>query len=382
MISSDGLIRIEDMKQFDADDLETLLHKLLNYLKSVTSADAGTIYLKDENNNLRFNIFQNNTFSYETIYKLQKPLKSMKFEIKENTNTIAIESYLQSKIITVDDIYEKSEFNFKSAQEFDKRFNYKTKSILSAPLINYYTGETIGVLQLINKKDKDGNNIIFNAEDREFISLSSYFITLSIISTQKSIKQLKEINRDLEKKVKQRTKKLEEAQKELISQANKDPMTGLYNRRYFNDMIQKLIMISQREKKHLSIMILDIDNFKHINDTYGHPVGDKVIIALADIFNKTIRTSDIAVRFGGEEFVIVLPNTTIQNATILAEKLRNIIANTPIEYEKRKTLSFTVSIGISEVNEKDKDVENALHKSDEALYISKRDGKNQTNILV
>ena len=382
MIKNDNLIKIEDMKQFNSDDLETLLHKLLNYLKNITSSDAGTIYLKDDNNNLRFNIFQNDTFSYETIFKLQEPLKAIKFPIEENTNTIAIESYLRSKIITVDDIYKESEFNFLSSKEFDNRFSYKTKSILSAPLINFYTNETIGVLQLINKKDKDGNNTIFRDEDKEFISLAGYLVTLSIISTQNSIIQLKKANEELERKVIQRTKKLEETQKELIEQANRDPMTKLYNRRYFNEVIKQLIQISQREETSLSIMIIDIDNFKNINDSYGHQIGDDVINNLADIFRNTVRTSDISIRFGGEEFIIVLPNTNIENGLIISEKVRTSVEESTTEVENNIKIKFTISIGLSLINQDDKNIENALRKADKALYKSKQNGKNQVNFLV
>lgn len=381
MLNDGNLITIEDMKQFNSDDLETLLHKILNYVKNITFADAGTIYLKDDDNNLRFNIFQNNSFSYETIFKLQEPLKNLKFPIKENTDTIAIESFIQAKIITVDDIYKSSRYDFKSSKEFDKNFSYRTKSILSAPLINFYTNETIGVLQLINKKDKDGNNIIFNNEDKEFISLSSYLIALSIISTQNSIEQLKQANQELEQKVVSRTRELEETQNKLIEQANRDPMTNLYNRRYFNEIIQNLIQISQREKTTICIMVIDIDDFKTINDTYGHSIGDDVINCIADIFRKTVRISDISIRFGGEEFVIILPNTNLKNGEILCEKLREVVENTPVVVSDNKDVNFTISIGLSMICLDDNSVETALQKADKALYKSKSEGKNRINVV-
>jgi len=282
MLKDSDLIQIDDMKQFESNDLETLLHKILHYLKHITSSDAGTIYLKEEDF-LRFHIFQNDSFSYETIFKLQEPLKDLKFKIEPDTHTIAVESFMSNKIITIDDIYNDKEFDFKSSKEFDKRFNYKTKSILTAPLVNFYSGEIIGVLQLINKKS--GNTLIeFSKEDRDFISLSSYLIALSIMTTKESLDELERVTQDIETKIVSRTKSLEAIQQKLVEQVNKDSMTGLFNRRYFNEIGANLLSISKRTQTEMSVIMLDIDNFKYINDTYGHSIGDNVIYNIAKYF--------------------------------------------------------------------------------------------------
>jgi diguanylate cyclase (GGDEF)-like protein len=379
MINDSDLIKIEDMKEFDSDDLETLLHKILNYVRHISGADAGTIYLKDRDY-LKFHIFQNDTFDYETIYRLQKPLKDLKFKLEEETSTLAVESFMLNKIITVDDIYQTSDYDFKSSKEFDKKFDYKTKSILTAPLVNFYTHETIGVLQLINKSE-NGELIPFTKDDKEFISLTSYLIALSIVNAQSNIEKLKQINLELEDKVLERTQELEDIQQQLIQQANRDPLTNLYNRRYFNEISKNLISIAKREKQNLSVMIMDIDNFKNINDTYGHNVGDSVILYVADVLVGTARKSDICVRFGGEEFVIVLPNTSFEASQILAEKIRTKIEVANIELANH-SISFTISIGISQVAQTDVIIESALKKADEALYEAKSAGKNQTKFKV
>jgi diguanylate cyclase (GGDEF)-like protein len=379
MLNDSDLIKIDDMKEFDSDDLETLLHKILNYIKHITGADAGTIYLKDRNY-LKFHIFQNDTFDYETIYKLQKPLKDLKFKLEEDSDTIAVESFLQNKIITVDDIYHTSTYDFKSAKEFDKKFNYKTKSILTAPLVNFYTHETIGVLQLINKQENE-ELVVFTKEDKEFISLTSYLIALSIINAQESIEKLKLVNLELEDKVLARTQELEDIQQKLMQQANRDPLTNLYNRRYFNEISKNLISIAKREQQDLSILIMDIDDFKNINDTYGHSVGDSVILYVADVLVATARKSDICVRFGGEEFVVVLPNTSFEASQILAEKIRKKIDDAKLELA-HNTITFTLSIGISQVSSNDVIIESALKKADEALYEAKKAGKNQTRFNI
>jgi len=379
MIKSSKLITLDSMKEFYDEDINTLLHKILSYARKITSCDAGTIYLK-EDNNLLFNIFQNDSFTKEKIKDLENKIKSLKFEIKENTNTIAIESIIQKKIITIDDIYRSEEFNFITSKQFDTDNSYKTKSILTAPLISSTTHEVIGVIQLINKKDKDSNLIEFTQNDKEFISISSYFITLSIIKSQDIINTLQNYNKILEDKVKQRTEKLEIAHEKLIELANKDPMTKLFNRRYLNDIAEHLLSISHRSNTDICIVIIDIDDFKHVNDTYGHAVGDDVIISLANIFIKYTRKSDISIRFGGEEFVILLPNTSKSNAIKLANKIREKTQEQILNINNNK-ISFTISVGVSIVNTTDTSFDNTLNKADKALYISKENGKNQVSFL-
>jgi len=372
MIKDSELITLDEMKNFYHEDIDKLLHKILSYSRKITSCDAGTIYLK-ENKFLVSKILQNDSLLNSTTNKLEKKLNQLKFKIEQDTNTIAIESIIKNKIITVDDIYLCKEFNFATAKSFDKDYSYKTKSILTAPLVNASLNEQIGVIQLINKKDTNGKLIPFTQNDKEFISMSSYFISLSIINITKIISTLSEHNNILEKEITIRTEKLTEL-------ANKDPMTKLFNRRYLQDITSHIINISNRLNNPIGIMLIDIDNFKKINDKYGHAIGDKVIISLVSIFEKNIRQSDISVRFGGEEFVIILPNTNKDNTLKLAEKLR-------LDVEKQnlkvidKIIKFTISIGITIVNKKDKTFESALSIADKALYKSKENGKNQISFI-
>ena len=369
------LFKIDDIEHFHSNDLEALLHKILQYVRHITNSDAGTIYLA-EDDYLKFHIFQNDSLPYETILDLQNSLKNLRYQIKKDTGTIAVESFIQSKVISVFDIYQNKKYDFKSSKEFDKNFSYKTKSILTAPLVNFYTNSSIGVLQLINKKAENGQYIAYTEQDKEFISLSSYLITQSILNTKNSIEKLELLNKELEKKVIERTKKLKDTQKKLIEQANRDPMTNLYNRRYFNEIIKSLLLIAKRTSQLFSLIIIDIDDFKNVNDTYGHSVGDRVINDLADIFRNTVRNSDISVRFGGEEFVIILPNTHLKEAEIIAKKLKDIVENNTIILKDGSRIKFTISLGVSQIQQDDESVETVLHKADEALYQAKNSGKN------
>lgn len=154
-------------------------------------------------------------------------------------------------------------------------------------------------------------------------------------------------------------------------------MTNLYNRRYFNEIIKSLLLIAKRTSQLFSLIIIDIDDFKNVNDTYGHSVGDRVINDLADIFRNTVRNSDISVRFGGEEFVIILPNTHLKEAEIIAKKLKDIVENNTIILKDGSRIKFTISLGVSQIQQDDESVETVLHKADEALYQAKNSGKNK-----
>jgi diguanylate cyclase (GGDEF)-like protein len=127
-------------------------------------------------------------------------------------------------------------------------------------------------------------------------------------------------------------------------------------------------------------MMLDIDKFKNINDTYGHQVGDQVIITLAKIINEIKRESDVVCRYGGEEFIMLLPKTSKAGALDLAQRIRVAIERYEILIEeKNTTVRFTVSLGVSEVDySKDSEIEDVIRRADNAMYIAKREGRNRT----
>lgn len=172
--------------------------------------------------------------------------------------------------------------------------------------------------------------------------------------------------------------KLEELNKELVELSNRDPMTHAYNRRYFSDVSSKMLNLASRANHSLSIIILDIDDFKDINDNYGHSVGDKVIISLSQNLEEYVRNSDVVARFGGEEFVILLYNVSLEDGNKIAEKIRNNIEKLKIE-TKYGDISYTLSLGVAQYD-KDQDFNNIEHtitRADKALYEAKRLGKNQ-----
>ncbi len=192
------------------------------------------------------------------------------------------------------------------------------------------------------------------------------------------IKKTKDYELSLEKLVKKRTQELENTQQKLVDMVNKDHMTNLYNRRYFHEIAHTLMKIAHREEQELSVLMIDIDRFKMVNDIYGHMIGDKVIKQLAYILLKLTRESDVVVRFGGEEFIIILPNTKLDGASLIATKIRTEVEREEIVIEEKNILKFTVSIGVSQCDCKlDKDIDSLVHRSDEALYEAKRGGRNK-----
>ncbi|WP_292654842.1 diguanylate cyclase [Nitratifractor sp.] len=171
--------------------------------------------------------------------------------------------------------------------------------------------------------------------------------------------------------------RIQELQEELRLLASIDPMTRLYNRRYFTTMADKILKLARREHHPLSLAILDIDRFKQINDTYGHQTGDRVITALSEKLTERYRESDLLCRFGGEEFVILMPNTEQDVAVLLAERTRKEIEKLQIPYGDG-AVSMTVSIGVSQVDlEGEETLDPVLKRADDALYAAKNQGRNR-----
>jgi two-component system cell cycle response regulator len=162
-----------------------------------------------------------------------------------------------------------------------------------------------------------------------------------------------------------------------IEMAITDALTGLYNRRYMETHVGTLVDQAMSRGKPLSVLILDIDYFKSINDTHGHDAGDDVLQDFATRIRKSIRGIDLACRYGGEEFVVVMPETDMAVATMVAERLRRRIASEPFPIQKgTRMIEVTISIGIAALGPND-DAAAVIKRADQALYRAKRDGRNR-----
>lgn len=165
----------------------------------------------------------------------------------------------------------------------------------------------------------------------------------------------------------------------LFDQATRDPLTNCYNRRQFEELAMKEVQRSRRYDHPFCLFMIDADHFKNVNDTHGHAVGDLVLQALANCCRMTLRESDIVARFGGEEFVILLPEVSLENAHRVAERLRIKISKIVVKNEQNEDVRFTVSIGLVSSTVTD-NIEEMLKMADEALYVAKENGRNKVII--
>jgi two-component system, cell cycle response regulator len=163
-----------------------------------------------------------------------------------------------------------------------------------------------------------------------------------------------------------------------LEMAITDQLTGLHNRRYMSRHLDTLISSAQKKGRPLAFVIMDIDFFKRVNDSYGHGIGDEVLKEFATRINANVRGIDLACRYGGEEFVVAMPDTDIAFATNIAERLRQLIETTPVQISRDPgQLSITISIGIARCEGEGDTAEQLLHRADQALYRAKRTGRNK-----
>jgi diguanylate cyclase (GGDEF)-like protein len=155
-----------------------------------------------------------------------------------------------------------------------------------------------------------------------------------------------------------------------------DTLTGLYNRRYFFEFAVQEFERSRRYARPLSVLMLDIDHFKKVNDTYGHLVGDRLLSELAKQCKSTLRDADVMARYGGEEFVVLLPETPARLALLAAERLWKAIAGVQLDVEGQ-TVSVSVSLGVAELDSGCPNLEALLGRADQALYRAKIAGRGQ-----
>ncbi len=174
---------------------------------------------------------------------------------------------------------------------------------------------------------------------------------------------------------------IKEAQHELEKLATTDSLTGLANRGHFMKLAAAELEKSRRYSRPLSVMMLDADKFKNINDTYGHETGDRVLQALASSFKLVVRNVDIIGRIGGEEFGLILPETGVKKAAAVAERIRQTVEQQAVSISDNTRVKFTISIGVSSLTDKAVGIDVLLKRADEALYSAKASGRNRVVIM-
>lgn len=234
--------------------------------------------------------------------------------------------------------------------------------------------------------DQDGNitrDIPISSRD-EFGKLAALFNDMR--------SQLNEANLRLQSKIELADSRLQENNQQLRQQATElqslneelrrltitDPMTGLHNRRHFDAIMETDLALSRRHNEVSSIIIIDLDHFKNINDTFGHKTGDRVLIHVANILKSKLRKTDTICRIGGEEFAVISRRAGIEDAMTVGEKLRKAVEMNPLQAGKN-CISLTISIGISSLSSTKQNTQpdDIFRKADTALYFSKEHGRNR-----
>lgn len=181
---------------------------------------------------------------------------------------------------------------------------------------------------------------------------------------------------NLERAVAERTRELSEANARLERLAVTDGLTGLFNHRRFHEVLQAELLRALRHKRPMGVLMVDVDFFKKVNDTLGHPAGDELLRRLADVLSRDLRQTDLIARYGGEEFAVVLPETTKAEATQVAERMR-VAVEAKLNGTDQWKQKITVSIGIATFPEDGTSGEALLEAADQAMYLAKRSGRNR-----
>lgn len=185
---------------------------------------------------------------------------------------------------------------------------------------------------------------------------------------------------DIQLKLRHLTRNLQIANEELTEMAMTDSLTGAFNRRHFMQAAQSELKRLHRHEHPACTIMLDIDNFKNINDQFGHDMGDRVLLQTSNLCKSLLRVNGIFGRLGGEEFAVLLPETELEEASLIATRLCHLLAETVIEIDAR-IIAFSASFGVSHLWASDKSCEEALKRADQALYKAKRDGRNRVVIF-
>ena len=317
------------------DDLKRLLQVIIQKALITLDAEKGSLMLYDYS----INALQVRIVSGLKDKKLEEAINNgavqcAKIEIGEG---IAGTVFLERKPIIT---------NLGSADPrfIVKEFMPNTKSLLCVPLIA--KGEVIGVINITNKK----HNKLFNQKDLEFITSLANQAAIAIDNAK------------------------------LYELATKDGMTKLYIYRHFYTLLENEIRRCSRYKRNASLIMMDIDNFKRINDTYGHLTGDIILKRLAATLQETVRKIDIPARYGGEEFVVILPETDKKDACVIAERIRQNVEKITVQVNETETLSPSISIGVAQFSTDGQEPKELINAADTALYFSKHNGKNMVSI--
>jgi diguanylate cyclase (GGDEF)-like protein len=322
-------------RQINCLDIRRVADVCVRKIPKLVGSRFASLYALDEANRILHLVSHNHPFPINKIVSLnQSPPSPMVMAVKgkELILTGNIDTHTQPVIR-------------RSQRAFAE--NYATTNCAIVPLICHE--RVVGVLNLADKAEPS----VITREDVALIELFGQLIGASI----GNIKLFEKMQR----------------------QATTDGLTGLMNHRTFYEALEKELWRSRRYGGTLSLVMADIDNLKKLNDSYGHRVGDRVIKEISHRIKECIRQIDLAARYGGDEFAVILPNTTLEEATLVSQRIVDIVSESPLKWQQMK-IPLSISVGVGqygpEINPED-----ITSGSDEALYRAKQGGKNRVRVF-
>jgi len=239
-------------------------------------------------------------------------------------------------------------------------------------------GNALDLLRLLREEDKAMPVIVITDKGSEMIAsrviqAGAYDYLPKELVSKETVSQC--LTHTMEKSRLKREATL--AQKMMAEMATRDQLTGLYNRRYFMENLEREVARAKRYATALTLCMVDLDHFKNVNDSYGHSAGDSVLSGIGRLLNESARESDFMCRYGGEEFILILPSTDLEGARNVCERLRKRVEEARFEYDTMK-IRITISIGMTEYSPSDdRPLSDLISVADNALYQAKREGRNR-----
>ncbi len=310
-------------------ELDRVLQLVMNRIKNLIKAEGWSLILLSEDEE-------------ELIFKRAEGIKEDEIEETrmEAGSGLAGWAVENREAAVINNPYEDERFS----PSIDYLAGFKTRSLLCVPLIS--RNKILGVVEIINKKGDEG----FSTAEKNILKTLVKPAAIAIDNAQ-----------------------LFEETKEL---SIKDEITDLYNSRYFSEKLTQEVERARRYDSRISLIFMDIDDFKVVNDSYGHMVGSNTLTEVGGIIKNTIRDIDIGIRYGGDEFIVILPNTGLEGSKTLAERIRKRVEKHVFYTGEENEFSITISCGIATFPDTAEDEESIIRKADQAMYYVKEHGKN------